>query len=227
MANLEKKFSQISLREQRLIFYTLPLALCFVMILSFIEPAIANAMKARVDMQNARIQLTTVSQNVELLELQLQVDVDDETRKQTAAINDEIVRVEKRFESELSKLVMPSVMPLVLESLLKDANKLAIVKMESIPPSNLFAKENAAETAEKQGIQENEQQAMPVLYQHGLRVVFEGTYADAQAFLAKSENMQWRLYWDSVSLTANEYPRSTVEIELFTLSRSEAYLNVN
>jgi hypothetical protein len=56
--------------------------------------------------------------------------------------------------------------------------------------------------------------------------VFEGSFAETQRFLVEAEDLNWKLYWDSVKLTTKEYPSSRVEIKLFSLSTSEAYLNV-
>ena len=226
MRNLEKKFDAISLREQRLIFYALPLVLCFVFVLGLIEPAIADAMKAKVDIQNARLKLTTVSQSLEAVELQLQVDPDDETREQISVVNDQIEKVEQRFERELTKLIDPSIMPLVLEQILRKSGTLTLVEMESIPPKNIFAKDNAVALNQNPDMADAEKASLPVLFEHGLRVVFEGSFAETQRFLVEAEELNWKLYWDSVKLTTKEYPSSRVEIKLFSLSTSEAYLNV-
>ena len=231
--NLEKKFSAVSAREQRLVFYALPFVICFVFILSLIEPAITKAMKTRSDIQSTKLQLSSISESLDTVQQELLQDPDVETRDQIRAINQQITATEKRFASELSKLVPPSIMPMVLEQLFNKANKLTLIEMKSIPPRNIFAEDNAQAEAEAkaQAAQENGENvkakmAAPVLFQHGLRVTFEGSYFDTQAFLAEAEQLDWKIYWQEVAFSVKEYPTAQIEIELFTLSTSEAYLNV-
>lgn len=229
--NLEKKFSAVSAREQRLVFYALPFVICFVFILSLIEPAITKAMKTRLEIQSTKLQLSSISESLDAVQQELLQDPDVETRDQIRAINQQITATEKRFASELSKLVPPSIMPMVLEQLFNKANKLTLIEMKSIPPSNIFAEDNAlaeakAQAAQKDGEKVQAKMAAPVLFQHGLRVTFEGSYFDTQAFLAEAEQLDWKIYWQEVAFSVKEYPTAQIEIELFTLSTSEAYLNV-
>lgn len=231
LANLEKKFSAVSAREQRLVFYALPFVLCFVFVLSLIEPAITKAMKTRAEIQSTKLQLSSISTSLDDVQRELLLDPDIETREQIKAVNQQITATEKRFASELSKLVPPSIMPLVLEQLFNKANKLTLIEMKSIPPRNIFAEDNArakakAEANLNEGEQAETKLAAPVLFQHGLRVTFEGSYFDTQAFLAEAEKLDWKIYWQEVAYSVKEYPTAQIEIELFTLSTSEAYLNV-
>jgi MSHA biogenesis protein MshJ len=226
---LERKFSAVSAREQRLVFYALPFVICFVFILSLIEPAITKAMKTRSEIQNTKLQLSSISESLDAVQQELLLDPDIETRNQTKAVNQQITATEKRFASELSKLVPPSIMPIVLEQLFNKANKLTLIEMASIPPRNIFVADNATEArataSQPDGEKAQKKAVAPVLYQHGLRVTFEGSYFDTQAFLAEAEKLEWKIYWREVAFSVKQYPTAQIEIELFTLSTSEAYLN--
>ncbi|MFT5276910.1 MAG: MSHA biogenesis protein MshJ [Glaciecola sp.] len=223
MNNLEKKFSAISAREQKLVFYTVPFLICFVFILGFIEPAITKTMESRNDIRNMKLQLSTVANSLDSIQLALSLDPDVETKNQIEGYSARIGQLEKQFADELQQLVPPRAIPLVLEQLFAKAKKLKLVKMRSIAPRNIFDAD-----AKNTEVQDNTPLADgPALYQHGLRITFEGSFFDTRDFLVSAEQLVWKLHWHEVLFKVNEYPKAQVDIELFTLSMSEVYINVN
>jgi MSHA biogenesis protein MshJ len=95
--------------------------------------------------------------------------------------------------------------------------------MSSIPPSNIFNDDE--NDINPQNIIENA--IGPELFKHGLKIRFEGSFFDTRDFLISAEQMGWKLHWREILFEVNKYPQAQVDIELFTLSRSEAYINVN
>jgi len=221
--NLEAKFSSISVREQKLVFYALPLVICLVFIIGFIEPAITQIFETRSQVNEQKLRLVNASNSVDLVRSELNVDPDVEINNQIAGVNQQITSLEKQFAEELEQLVPPYAMPLVLEQLFANANKLKLMSMSSIPPTNIFKDE--ADSASSEKLVSNV--IGPELFKHGLRIRFEGSFFDTRDFLISAEQMGWKLHWQEIEFAVNDYPRAQVDIELFTLSRSEAYINVN
>jgi len=221
--NLEARFNAISEREQKLLFYAVPFVICFVLILGLIEPAIMQTIETRNEINTKKLGLVDVSNNVDIVKAQLSLDPDMETRNQISGVNEQIVILEKLFANELEQLVPPYAMPLVLEQLLAKAKKLRLMSMSSIPPSNIFNDDE--NDINPQNIIENA--IGPELFKHGLKIRFEGSFFDTRDFLISAEQMGWKLHWREILFEVNKYPQAQVDIELFTLSRSEAYINVN
>ena len=117
----------------------------------------------------------------------------------------------------------PYAMPLVLEQLFANAKKLKLMSMSSIPPTNIF-KDDADSTNSENPITNA---IGPELFKHGLKIRFEGSFFDTRDFLISVEQMGWKLHWQEIAFVVNGYPKAQVDIELFTLSRREAYINVN
>lgn len=229
MRDLEKKFSSISEREQKLIFYTVPVVIVLVFVLGFIEPAISQDIKIRSDISNAKLRLATASNSFELLKIDLDRDPNSDTKAQIAGLEQEISKLEMQFTDELKQLVPPGAMPFVLEELFAKSEKLKLVRMTSIAPRNLFDKAADADAAKGNAEAKDNQQQTPVpaLYRHGLQITFEGSFFDTRDFLVSIEQSGWKLHWQEVLFKAKEYPIAQVDIELFTLSMSEVYINVN
>jgi MSHA biogenesis protein MshJ len=211
--NLEARFNAISEREQKLLFYAVPFVICFVFILGLIEPTIMQTIDTRDEINIRKLGLVDASNNVDIVKAQLSLNPDMETRNQINGVNEQIVILEKLFANELEQLVPPYAMPLVLEQLLAKAKKLRLMSMSSIPPSNIF--------------NDDENAIGPELFKHGLKIRFEGSFFDTRDFLISAEQMGWKLHWREILFEVNEYPQAQVDIELFTLSKSEAYINVN
>jgi len=221
--NLEAKFSSISAREQKLVFYAVPLVICLVFILGFIEPAITQTIETRGKISVQKLRLVNGSNSVDLVQAQLNVDPDVALNNQIADVNQQIASLERQFAEELEQLVPPYAMPLVLEQLFANAKKLKLMSMASIPPTNIF-KDDADPTSSENLVTNA---IGPELFKHGLKIRFEGSFFDTHDFLMSAEQSDWKLHWQEIEFVVSEYPRAQVDIELFTLSRSEAYINVN
>jgi MSHA biogenesis protein MshJ len=219
MDSLEAKFNRISVREQKLLFYAVPFVICIVFLLGLLEPAIAQTIDTRKQIKEHKLRLVDVGHSVDLVQSQLNLDTDLEIRNQIAGVDQQILILEKLFADELEQLVPPYAMPLVLEQLFAKAKKLRLMSMSSIPPSNIFGNDTK--------INGSEESIGPELFKHGLRIRFEGSFFDTRDFLVSAEQMGWKLHWREIHFEVKEFPRAQVDIELFTLSRSEVYINVN
>jgi MSHA biogenesis protein MshJ len=219
MDDLEAKFNTISVREQKLLFYAVPFVICIVFILGLLEPAVSQTIDIRKQITENKLRLVDIANSVDLVQSQLNLDPDLETTNQIAGVNQQILILEKLFADELEQLVPPYAMPLLLEQLFAKAKKLRLMSMSSIPPSNIFGSDKK--------INGSEDSIGPELFKHGLKIRFEGSYLDTRDFLISAEQMEWKLHWREIQFEVKEFPRAQVDIELFTLSRSEAYINVN
>jgi len=65
-----------------------------------------------------------------------------------------------------------------------------------------------------------------MLFRHGLRLELEGSYLDFLDYLDAVERLPWQLYWGTLSLNTQEYPRNEISIEIFTLSLDEDWIGV-
>jgi MSHA biogenesis protein MshJ len=221
MVNLEEKFSLISIREQKLVFYAVPFLVCFVFIIGFIEPTLTVGMKTRTDIRHLESKLLNATASLNLVQDGLKLDPDIDTRNQIAAYSNRNNQLQMQFAQELKQLVPPHAMPLVLEQLFAKANKLKLVKMQSIAPRSVFDAKGS-EGQDNESLTDG-----PTLYQHGLRITFEGSFFETRSFLVSAEKLDWKLHWQEIFFQVNEYPKTQVNIELFTLSTSEVYINVN
>jgi len=209
----ETAFEKLKYSEQKLLFFCIPATILVIAFLLFIEPQFKStqALDGKINSLNKQLVLAKMS-SAELLE-QASIDPNIEVRQQIASLESQLLTLNKAFDGELNQLVAPSAMPVLLEQLFNQAKGLALVKMESIAPVIIFGEQNNPEQ-------------LPI-YQHGMRITFEGSFFATRDFLSSAENLEWKLYWQDLSYEVNEHPKATTTLSLFTLSTSEAFIGVN
>lgn len=79
----------------------------------------------------------------------------------------------------------------------------------------------AAESGEDIAVADQE------VFRHSIRVTLRGKYVDIIRYLQAVETLPWRIFWDELSLEANDYPRALVTVEFHTLSTDEAWFKVS
>jgi len=127
------------------------------------------------------------------------------------AAGDESLRI---FTSDL---IDPAQMRFVLSDLIRKQPGLTLMSATNLPSQPLVEQEEDAEASVEDG---------PKLYRHGLVLVLEGAYIDCLAYLTSMERLPWRLFWGSLEVETEEYPRSRITIELYTLSLEQEWVGV-
>jgi MSHA biogenesis protein MshJ len=145
-------------------------------------------------------------------------------------------------------LVSPDRMSTLLADLLKQNGRLRLVSLRTIPVSGLTdpepgTKAEAEKTAEEKAGQKAVDDAAkpdqkladvkdavptigPVVYKHGVELVIEGDYADIVNYMSTLEAMPWQLFWGKAKLTADDTPKRTLTLTLYTLSLDKKWLNI-
>jgi len=145
-------------------------------------------------------------------------------------------------------LVSPDRMSTLLADLLKQNGKLHLVSLRTIPVSGLTDPEpNTKADAEKAAEEKAGQKAIddaaktgqklsdvksaiptisPVVYKHGVELVIEGDYSDIVNYMSSLESMPWQIFWGKARLTADDTPKRTLTLTLYTLSLEKKWLNI-
>ena len=126
------------------------------------------------------------------------------------AANEETVRV---FTSDL---VNPAEMRYVLEELIDRQRGLELSRASNLEVRPLLERDTGDESETDESM----------LYRHGLLLEFEGSYLDCLAYIEAVERLPWRIYWGSLHLRTDEFPRNRITLELFTLSLDKDWIGV-
>lgn len=210
---LQNRFIDLSKRERVLILLTGLVIILLVGFLWFIEPALNKTNNAKKEARRLNAQVVGLEQQIAAIEAQLEQDPDKSVKDRIALNRRDLERLDLQLQAHTSELVPPGKMPALLETVLGKSDKLTLREMRSIAPTQLLKIED-------------EDTAQTNLYQHGVQLVLEGRYFDIQEYLESIETLPWQFYWKRFSYRVTEYPLAQVEIELYTLSTSPAFIGV-
>lgn len=205
------KFETLKQREKIL---TLGAGILVIAMLGFtygVEPLWLNNNKAKIEITSLDRQIANLTLQQQTYALALKTDPNGDSNVQLAQLEKRTKRLDSNFSEELNKLVSPASMPALMASMLGLSTNLNLVDMKAITPINLFADKDDQDLE---------------LYQHGVRMVFNGSYANAQTFLESLEQTQWQVYWNVMEFNVQTYPTATLTIEFYTLSTEKVFIRV-
>ncbi|OOZ39613.1 hypothetical protein BOW53_10740 [Solemya pervernicosa gill symbiont] len=214
---LNEKIDLMSMRERLLIMLVL-LALLFTGFDTLLLQPMAKQEKAQLAREragNTEIQTLTMAM-VEITERK-SADPDRETRELIERHLQQLNKLDAELYDFSQQLIPPSEMTRLLERVLKDEKGLKLLKVESLKPAVVGGESED---------EDEESRPLGGIYQHGLRIEFEGGYLETLAYLRKLEALPWRLYWDTLTYNVERYPESRASIVVNTLSFNENWIGM-
>lgn len=217
LENIQRSFEALSQREKLMILVAGLAVIILLGFVLFIEPMINNIAKNDIDSQRMQLELASLESSQLLLEEELRKDPNIALRSRLDTLAQDVESLDEYLASQTRDLVPADKMPELLERILRQSAKLKLVELKSIPPKQLLAAEKNSTKDSVSGSN---------LFQHGVQLRLEGSYFDIQQYLADVEDMPWRFYWKSFKYSVEAYPTAQVQIELYTLSTSQAFIGV-
>lgn len=212
---LSIKFLKVSLREQVLILFCGLVVLVLMMYTFLLEPLIDQSTKLQRNNTGAKKEITRLVGQVTQLTDQLKADPNAPVRERISVLTNQIERITQQLETQTNNLVPANKMAGMLESVLTGSKGLKLIKLQSIAPIPILLEKPKEGEEPKAG-----------LYRHGVTLVFEGTYFDIQQYLEKLESLPWQFYWKKFDYLVGDYPKASVELEIYTLSTNKAFIGV-
>lgn len=152
----------------------------------------------------------------------------------------EMKRQSEKLREELAgaqqSLVPPERMATLLEDILRRNRNLQLISLKTLPVTLLTEPElsSAGKPAAAGNVPPRQERpklgdanaGLELVYRHGFELVVRGSYADITNYLSQLEGMPWRLFWARSRLNADDYPKVSLTLTLFTLSLDKKWLNI-
>ena len=215
---LNEKFNALNVRERSLVILSGMIVIVALGYVLAVEPFYLKSDVLKRQTTQRELDITRFEQQITELEKVLSDDPDAPLRQRISELGDDIEALNKRLESHTFDLIPPSAMSDVLEQVLSRTVGLKLVELSSIAPEQLLTPEEESNEAEA------DVAPQVLLYQHGVKIVVEGSYFNVQRYLNEIEQLEWRFYWRQFDYLVEEHPSARVHIELYTVSTSEAFI---
>jgi len=221
---LEKLASWIdaqSLRERAGILLAIIVAIFLLWDKILLTPLERDAKQLQIQIKKQAKDLERIREQQQAIVNRASIDPDAQTRKEIEVLQSAMTVLDARLREMTVNLVDPARMAAVLEDVLTRQTNLKLVRVESLTPTTLTTNTEATEAE-----QNTEEGKYPNVYQHSLRVVFEGSYLETIDYMKQVEALSQQFYWGSVDFSVQDFPRARVTITVNTLSLSEAWIGV-
>ena len=139
-----------------------------------------------------------------------------------AKLEQQILAADERLKGLSQGLISVDQLPKVLEDMLLQSAQLRLLKVQTLPATELQLNTTITEPDGKTSL------ALKGtgVFKHGVVLELAGGYQELLALLSAIEALQWRFYWESLDYEVLQYPNAHIELRVFTLSSEEGLLGV-
>lgn len=223
------RIEALSPRERAMVFVAAVAVPLFFVHILFIDPAVTRRQALTVKMTQQQTELQALQIKLQALEKQ-RADPDAQQAARRDESKRQIADIDATLKNLQSGLVPAQRMNALLQDMLKRNSRLQLVALTTLPAAPLVEKHEPAEKGAA-AAPPPKPPAKPVaqtgnVFKHGVRITLQGSYADLHDYLAGLEKLPWRMFWSRASLSAEDYPRLTLTVTIYTLSLDKAWLVV-
>ncbi|MGY8897368.1 MAG: type II secretion system protein GspM [Paraglaciecola sp.] len=220
------QFLKITQREKLLILFSGVVIIILIGYLLFIEPVNESTTRNEQTISSLQNQLNSLQAQIEVAEYALGNDPNDLLVESLDKLTDKSQDLDLYLQQETVNLVPPTQMPLLLENMLAGSQGVTLVSMQSIAPTPVLSSQTKTVDAESDAESNDTVVDEINLYRHGVLLSLRGSYFDIQHYLTRIEGLKWQFYWKRFNYVVTGYPEALVEVELYTLSTSKAFIGV-
>lgn len=243
--NYSDKFLLTTPREQFLILFTGIVVLFLIIYNYFIDDNLTEIEKKNKTIVSLTAENNSTQRSIELIEQALLKDPNKVVENQIAKYEEKLIAIDESLMNLTSDLISPVEMRIALQQLLKMERGVKLLSFEVLPVAPLMTVKNTvvnevpvqSDTPEKLMTDQEKElnQLLTVyaqehqnlgLYQHRVKIKLEGSYFQLRDYLSKLETLSWSFFWESFEYKLTEYPKSELEIEIYSLSTHSKYIGV-
>lgn len=227
-----KKFNDLTPRERVLIagtFVVLVLALLYLLV---IEPKQKKTTAFLQEIAQQQQAIRAREGSLVVLNRALTQDPSAPVRRNLEDLTSRDLSTSDRIAKESGKLIDPTQMNRVLESVLAQSPGLRLVSLKTLPIERLDllgattqADKNSTKNVQSPSTNTSEPEVdvIPV-YEHPFELKVSGSYAAVYQYLHRLEQLSRAFFWDGLELKVDEYPQTEVILRIHTLSGEEGWL---
>ncbi len=209
-----EKIDALPERSRVMVFVAAVAVTVFVINALFIEPAVSRSKALRMQAAQQSATLARLEPQIQALEKRL-ADPDAAAMAHRDDVKRQIAEIDEALKGMQQTLVAAESMKSLLQDMLARSPRLQLVALKTLPVAPLVDRAATDKTA------------APVtggVYKHGVEITVQGSYSDIHDYLSRLEKLNWRMFWSRATLNADDYPRLTVTVTIYTLSTDKAWL---
>ena len=192
---------------------------------------VSDPLKAEVD--DARNQVANVTRQIAQQQSSYSNMLDQSLEDPNKFANDRLAVVE-REQAELDgqirelagDLISPTDMTRILTSVLERQSGLELISFQNMNANLLLAGDRSSGESVSSNTNEAQSNISGQVFEHGLRIEFQGDYFSTIKFLRFIEEISGSFFWDSISFSQLDWPDAIVTLEIHTISTDSGFIGV-
>ena len=224
--NYSDKFLQLTSREQLLILLTGVVMIFFTISYVFIDDKSAKIIAFDKQSRSMTSGNQTLSFSIKEYQTALKQDPDKDTVRQIAQLESKLGKIDNKLVLLTTDLISPSEMREALLKLLKLEPGVSLLSFELIGAKPLLNLNSGQSSADAGAINLTTEQLGLNLYKHAIRIKLSGKYFQLRNYLRQLEQLTWKFFWQDFQFEVKEYPRSEVEITIYSLGLNKEFIGV-
>lgn len=210
--------------------------LLFVFYLLVFNPLQQRLAQSQLELTQLQQQQTQIAAELELYLGLNQIDPDAHVKQVKTALEKQLQALEAKLQSISGGLMLASKLPSMLQDVARHRQGVALQSLETLPVETMALVEgkgmvkvnaktqalsttNADENTKSKT--ENNEEIHALIYRQGVEVQLTGSYFQLKDYLQTLENLPWKFYWESLDFSVLEYPRSQLQLHVYTLSTEQ------
>jgi len=205
------RFEALSMRERVLVGVSVIASIWLLWDWTVHQPLERRAAAARNDVASLQQRIVSEQNAAEQLKRQLAEDPNRRLEDEARDLTERLATIDERLETLVGGFVEPSMMPALLEDVVRHHHGVSLKRVASLPV---------------EPVRQETGDAVPGLFRHSMRVELRGGYFAVRDYLEELEKAPWRFAWRSLDYRVDDYPQATVVLEVETMSREKNWLGV-
>lgn len=227
---INEKFLLITIREKILILSTGLAIIIFMFFTLVIDDNMIDIKHQQGQIKLLSPSIKGLQSSIDGLKQALTSDPNTVLKKQLAEHEGQLLAIDQSLLELTSDLIDPVQMRYALTELLALEQGVKLLSFEVIEAKPIIS---APETDIGTGITKeallllkDDGQTPVALYQHGIKLKLQGEYFPLRNYLRQLETLSWRFFWQQFDYHLLTYPKSELEIEIYSLSTKRAFIGV-
>jgi MSHA biogenesis protein MshJ len=205
------RFESLSLRERVLVAASVVATVWMLWDWTLHQALERKVVAARGDVASLQQRIVTEQDVAERLRQRMEDDPNRALAAESRELSQQIAAVDERLETIVGGFVEPSMMPVLLEDVVRHHHGVTLQRVASLPV---------------EPIRQDSGDVVSGLFRHAMRVELHGGYFAVRDYLDELEKAPWRFAWRSLDYRVDAYPQATVVLEVETMSREKNWLGV-
>ena len=209
-----QRFNAYSIRERGLIAISILVVITYFWWVGYAAPMMKRVEALQVKNQSTAREIDSNRAVVRSTRQAIAAGVHQEKERQLLKLSKDLAALEDQLRVTTIELIDPEKMFLLMNELIYRDSRLKLLGLKRREVKPAIAPVNEEEIDEVS------------IYRHVLEIEFAGKYLDILRYMQKLEALDWKLLWDEIELTSEEYPEVTVKVVISTLSTRKEWVGI-